>query len=199
MSDLTVEMVQRGRGPSSEEVARRRSVSRDLRSARERLTSTSGLERAFDFELMRLYAQYRADAAIPLVLFALMLAGASTIWVPPVTAALGCACVLVVLAATTAICRRFLRRETSGNSLKRWRRIFVAGEVAQSTTWAAMIPLTVADARTFALFGLVVVAAVATMLAATVPLAAICALVPLTLAALSCLPRSTAPTRSRWC
>ncbi|GEO98948.1 sensor histidine kinase [Methylobacterium haplocladii] len=187
MPDLTAEMVQRGRGPSSEEVARRRSMSRDLRSARERLTSTSGLERAFDFELMRLYAQYRADAAIPLVLFALTLAAASTIWIDPVNAALGCACVLGALAVTTAACRRFLRREASSLSLKRWRRVFVLGEILQSTTWALMIPLAVEDARTFALFGLVVVAAVVTMLAATVPLAAICALVPLTLAALSLL------------
>ncbi|MBB3901183.1 sensor histidine kinase [Methylobacterium brachythecii] len=187
MSELTAEMVQRGRGPSIEEAARRRSMSRDLRSARERLTSTSGLERAFDYELMRLYAQYRADAAIPLVIFAIALAGASTIWVPPITAAIGCTMVVAALAATTLVCRRFLKDASASNALKRWRRNFVLGEVLQSSTWALLIPLTMADARTFSLFGLVVVAAVATMLAATVPLAAICALVPLMLAALSLL------------
>ena len=48
MSDLTVEMVQRGRGPSTQEAARRLGVAREIRSARERLTSGTGLERAFD-------------------------------------------------------------------------------------------------------------------------------------------------------
>ncbi|MBE7248370.1 MAG: hypothetical protein INR63_25775, partial [Actinomycetospora chiangmaiensis] len=50
MSDLTVEMVQRGRGPSTEEAARRLGVAREIRSAREKLTSQTGLERAFDYE-----------------------------------------------------------------------------------------------------------------------------------------------------
>ena len=72
MADLTVEMVQRGRGPSSQEVAKRRGIAREMRSVRERLTSTSGLERAFDYELLRLYAQYRVGAGIPLLLLALL-------------------------------------------------------------------------------------------------------------------------------
>jgi len=76
MSDLTVEMVQRGRGPSTEEAARRLGVARDIRSARERLTSRTGLERAFDQELLRHYAQYRAGSGIALGLFAVALAGA---------------------------------------------------------------------------------------------------------------------------
>ena len=88
MSDLTVEMVQRGRGPSTEEAARRLGVAREIRSAREKLTSQTGLERAFDYELLRHYAQYQTGAGIPLVLFAAVLALAATVWIaPPVAAA----------------------------------------------------------------------------------------------------------------
>ena len=187
MSDLTAEMVQRGRGPSSQEVARRRGIARDLRTARERLTSTSGFGRAYDFELLRLFAQYRAGAGIPLAMLALAIAGASTIWVEPIRAGFGCLAVLIVLGLTTSMSRRFLEREASALPLKGWRRAFVAGEILQSTAWAVLIPLAAADARTFALFCLVIVAAVATMLAATVPSAVVGGLVPLTIAALSLL------------
>ena len=187
MPDLTAEMVQRGRGPSSEEAAARRGIARDMRSARERLTSTSGLERAFDQELVRLYAQYRADAGIPLALLAAALAAASTIWIPTATAATGGLGVLVAIGLMNGLSHRLLRRDIKGTSLPRWRRAFVACEFAQSTTWSVLLLAAAAPARTFALFGVVIVAAVTTMLAATVPSAALAGVVPLVLAALSLL------------
>jgi len=190
MSDLTAEMVQRGRGPSSEELALRRGIAREMRSARERLTSTSGLSHAFDYELVRLYAEYRAGAAIPLALLAMALAGASAFWVSAATAGTWCAGVLAALGLTTSLARRFLRQDKEGLNLTRWRRAFTGGEFVQSTAWALMILVGAAQARTFALFGLVVIAAVATMLAATVPVAALAGLVPLALATLSLLALS---------
>ena len=187
MPDLTAEMVQRGRGPSSQEVAKRRGIARDRRSARERLTSTSGLERAFDTELLRLYAQYRVGAGIPLLLLALVVAGASTIWVPAVSAAASSAGALAAAAIMTLLCRRFLRQAPGSLPLARWRRIFIAAEFGQSLAWAMLLLVGIPEARTFALFGLVIVAAVTTMLAATVPVAALSGLLPLMLAALSLL------------
>ena len=174
MSDLTAEMVQQGRGPSSQEVARRRGIAREMRAARERLTSTSGLERA----------------GIPLGLLAMALAGASAIWVPAFDAALGCLGVLLAVTLMTSASRRFPAQATPTMSLTTWRRGFIVGEVVQSTAWALMLPIGVADARTFALFGLIILAAVVTMLAATVPVAAVAGLVPLTLAAASLLTNS---------
>ncbi|RZK93153.1 MAG: sensor histidine kinase, partial [Methylobacterium sp.] len=100
MTDLTAEMIQRGRGPSAQEAARRRDVARDMRSARERLTSTSGLERAFDYELVRVYAQYRAGAAIPLALLGLAVAGIAALWTPPVLAAAWGVCIVATVTFT---------------------------------------------------------------------------------------------------
>ncbi|GJE58659.1 sensor histidine kinase [Methylobacterium trifolii] len=187
MSDLTVEMVQRGRGPSTEEAARRLGVAREMRSAREKLTSTTGLERAFDHELLRHYARYRAGAGIPLGLFAIVLAAAASFWVPPLVPALWALCVFLTITLNSSMSRRFLRADPGTISLSRWRRRFVFGEVMQSVCWSAMVGLGATGGRTFALFGLVIAAAVATMLAATVPAAAVAALVPLTLATLSLL------------
>ena len=187
MSDLTVEMVQRGRGPSTEEVARRRGVARDMRSAREKLTSKTGLERAFDYELLRLYAQYRSGAGIPLGLFAIALAAAAAFWVVPVVTAAWALCVFLMITVNSSLSRRFLCAEPQAVSLTAWRRRFVCGEVLQSLCWSAMIGLGTAGGWHFAMFGLVIAAAVATMVAATVPVAAVAALVPLTLATLSLL------------
>ncbi|MET0367555.1 MAG: ATP-binding protein [Methylobacterium sp.] len=185
MSDLTVEMVQRGRGPSTEEAARRLGVAREIRSAREKLTSQTGLERAFDHELLRHYAQYRAGAGIPLVLFAATMATAATFWIAPVVAALWALGVFLMITLNTTLSRSFLRADAATIPLARWRRRFLIGEVLQSLSWSAMIGLGATGGWTFALFGLVIAAAVTTMLAATVPAAAVTALMPLALATAS--------------
>ena len=185
MSDLTVEMVQRGRGPSTEEVARRRGVAREIRSAREKLTSQTGLERAFDYEMLRQYARHRAGAGIPLGLFAIALAGAATVWILPLVAAVWALCVFLMITLNSTMSRRFLRADPATLPLPRWRRRFLLGEVLQSVSWSAMIGLGATGGWTFALIGLVIAAAVTTMLAATVPAAAVAALLPLGLATVS--------------
>ncbi len=185
MSDLTVEMVQRGRGPSTEEAARRLGVARDIRSARERLTSRTGLERAFDQELLRHYAQYRAGSGIALGLFAVALAGAATFWVPLVIAAAWALCVFLMITLNSMMSRAFLATEPEHIDLGRWRRRFVIGEVLQSLCWSGMVALGGTGGWTFALFALVIASAVTTMLAATVPVAAVAALLPLSIATVS--------------
>ncbi|KQP72334.1 sensor histidine kinase [Methylobacterium sp. Leaf112] len=188
MPDLTAEMIQRGRGPAAPEAVRRREVAREMRSAREKLTSTSGLERAFDYELVRVYAQYRAGAVIPLALLGLAIAGGSALWVPPPVAAVWAACLLAAVALSMFATRRFLAQDPEAVSVAVWRRYFMVCEVVQSTSWALMILVgTTPGARTFVLFGLLIVAAVSTMLAATLPAAAVAALIPLNIAALSLL------------
>ncbi|GJD43614.1 Sensor histidine kinase RcsC [Methylobacterium cerastii] len=187
MSELTVEMVQRGRGPSSEEAVRRRGVARDMRSAREKLTSKTGLVRAFDYELLRLYAQYRAGAGIPLGLFAIAMASAACFWVEPLVASIWALCAFLMITLNASMSRSFLRAEPGAVSLARWRRRFAFGEVMQSLSWSAIVGLGMLGGWHFALFGLIIAAAVATMVAATVPTAAAAALVPLALATLCLL------------
>jgi two-component system cell cycle sensor histidine kinase PleC len=183
MSDLTAEMVQRGRGPSSEEVARRREVARGVRSVREKLTSTSGLERAFDYELIRIYAEYRSGSGLPQILLGLAVAGASAFWVPPLIAATWALCLVAAALLSMVLSRRFLKQDAAAVPVRAWRRLFMAAEVLQSTSWAMMILIGAPSAQTFILFGLVIVAAVATMMAATLPGVTLAAMLPLTFAA----------------
>jgi len=66
MAEVTAEQVQRGRGPDPAAVARRKLLTREVKTVRERLTSSTGLERAFDNELLRSFAQYRRMFLKPL-------------------------------------------------------------------------------------------------------------------------------------
>src|SRR3954451_23110621 len=82
MGEVAAQMIQRGRGAASGDLAQRRKIAQDMRAAREKLTSSIGLERAFDYELVRLFADYRLGASIPLAMLALAVTAAATAWLP---------------------------------------------------------------------------------------------------------------------
>src|SRR5918997_6377534 len=81
MSELTA-ITEPGRGRKADEVARRRRLAHDVRAAREKLTSSIGLERVFDYEFVRLFAEYRLGASVPLFGLTLTMAAVATFWVP---------------------------------------------------------------------------------------------------------------------
>src|SRR3954467_4171131 len=124
MGELTAQMIQRGRGAASGDLAQRRKIAQDMRAAREKLTSSIGLERAFDYELVRLFAQYRVGATIPLFALLVAVAGTSLVWAPLRDGLVGFSFVLSSLAAALALSRRFLRQNPDEVPLKAWRRRF---------------------------------------------------------------------------
>ena len=63
MTEVTAEMIERGRGADPMVAANRRRRAREVRDAREKLTSSSSGHRAFDLELLRLYARRRKASA----------------------------------------------------------------------------------------------------------------------------------------
>ena len=186
MPQRTADALRRGEAVAAQEAARRRRVVRDMRAAREKLTSSIGLERAFDYELLRLFAQYSLGAAVPLMLLAVLIAAAATFWTPAASGAVWCAGVLGSAGALAMLARLFLRQSPGSVSLVAWRRRFILAELVHSGAWALAVqalrdpgaPAT----RIFVLFVLVMMAAATTMLAATVPFAAYAGLVPLVLA-----------------
>ena len=80
MAEVTAEQVQRGRGPDPTAVARRKLVTREVKSVRERLTSSTGLERAFDNELLRVFAEYRMNGSVGTLVLALAIAAAACLF-----------------------------------------------------------------------------------------------------------------------
>lgn len=185
MSEVTAEMIERGRGPDADRSARRRRLAARLQEARERLTSAGSGHRAFDLELMRMYAESRQGAMLPLSLLALGTAGMLTVWVPPIAALSWVSLVIFMIVLLAGVARRFLADTRASLRLAQWQRRFVAAEAVQGLTWGLTGTLVLSTAertpQTFTLFVLSLVGGMTAMIASPLPVALYAALSPMTL------------------
>ncbi|MFN3687869.1 sensor histidine kinase [Salinarimonas sp.] len=164
---------------------RRRKVAQDLRAAREKLTSSTGLERAFEIELVRIFAQNRVGAAILLFLLAAAIAGAATTWIGMTSMLFWLAIASCVIGIMLGLARRFINDRQPEDKLHVYRRVFVLGELLHGLAWAYVLQLlsqgVSEDARIFTLFCAVMVTAVMATLSATIPTAVYAGLAPIVL------------------
>src|SRR5688572_3838788 len=98
------ELAPTGASPSK----RRRLAAAHVREARDRLTSTSGTRPAFDYELLRQYAQTRVSASLVIVLLVCTIGLLSSLWTGPINAGTWTAAVLVIHLVITRKCSQFL-------------------------------------------------------------------------------------------
>ena len=183
MAEVTAEQVQRGRGPDPSVVARRKLVSREVKSARERLTSSTGLERAFDSELLRVFAQYRLSGSVGTLVLIIGIAAAACLWLPSSHVALWSSAVLLSTLVIVALSRRYLRKPADTVRLKRWRRLFTLAEGVHGLSWALLLmlfaPVEASGAKVFVTTALLIVSALTVMLSATIPMAVYAGLTPI--------------------
>ena len=182
MAELTAQMIQRGRHAASGDIVQRRRVAHDVRTAREKLTSSSGLERTFEYELVRLFAEYHRSSSALLFILAVAIAAVSTRWVPIGLAAGWLVVMTSTLGIALILAQTFLRSDPAEVDLPVWRRRFAAGELLLGMTWAMAVGrLSEVEAGTngFVLFVVLMIAAVTAMLSATIPLAVHVGIAPL--------------------
>src|ERR1700704_986892 len=110
--------------PSSAE--RRRAAAQHVREARDRLTSTTGTRPAFDYELLRLFAQNRLSASLMILLLVVTVGFLSSLWTGAVTAATWTSAVLVIHAIIITRCRQFLAEQPNMVKVRAWRLRFIA-------------------------------------------------------------------------
>ncbi len=165
-------------------VSSRRAAAQRVREARDKLTSTSGTRPAFDRELLRQYAQTRISAS-----YVVMLLVASTgllfgFSMEPVSAAAWTCGMLCVHAAIMRTCIRFLTEPTSVTTTRKWRTRFVLLDLLYGLGWMAILihPALSAVSDTVMMFLMLLVIAVSSMIAANLPIAALVATVPVTVA-----------------
>jgi two-component system, cell cycle sensor histidine kinase PleC len=162
----------------------RRKLAQDVRVAREKLTSSIGLERAFDYELVRLFAQYRISATLPLMILALLASATSLIWSDIRIALLSAGLLLCGIAVMTILAHRFLKQQAESVDLTSWRSAFIAGDMLHGLAWAVFLQTLAfgdfTDIRAFVLFVVLIVAAVMAMLSATIPFAVYAGVTPMT-------------------
>ncbi len=79
MTEVTAEMIERGRGADPKVAAERRRLAVKVREAREKLTSTETGHRAFDLQLLQLFAEGRKSSGLVMSAFILAVAAITTI------------------------------------------------------------------------------------------------------------------------
>ena len=164
---------------------KRRLAAQYVRDARDRLTSTSGTRPAFDYELLRQYAQNRLSASLVILLLVTTVGFLSSLWTGAVAAGAWTASVLVIHAVMVTKCRQFLELPMSAVVAKTWRFRFILLDLFYGLAWMFILinPVGVDEgSSTFMLFVMLLVVAVSWMLASSLPIAAFAATFPVTAA-----------------
>ncbi len=162
---------------------RRRAATQHVREARDRLTSTTGTRPAFDYELLRLFAQNRLSASLVILLLVGAVGFLSSIWVGAITAGTWTSAVLVIHAIIITKCRQFLAEPANAVNGRAWRLRFIILDLLFGLAWMFILihPLGVEEGTgTFMLFIMLLVVALSSTLAASVPMAMIAATTPVT-------------------
>jgi len=164
--------------------ARPRSTSQRVREARDRLTSTTGTRPAFDYELLRQFAQTRISASLAVMLLVGTVGFLSGLWSDPLAASLWTTGVMAVHLLIAWQCRRFLAEPQGSGNLGSWRIRFVVLDFVFGTTWMLNVLYVVhgTNAGAFMLFIMLLVIALSSMLASTLPMAVFATTLPVTTA-----------------
>ncbi len=164
---------------------RRRAAAQHVREARDRLISTTGTRPAFDYELLRLFAHNRLSASLVILLLVGTVGFLSSLWIGAIAAGTWTSAVLVIHAIIITKCRQFLAEPQGSVNLRAWRFRFIMLDLFFGLSWMFILIHPVgADegSSTFMLFVMLLVVAVSSMLASSVPIAVFAATMPVSTA-----------------
>src|SRR5690606_36813532 len=103
--------------------------------ARDRQTSTSGTRPAFDYELMRMFAQNRLSASLVVLLLVATVGFLSGLWTGAATAGVWTASVMLIHADMVTKCRQFLATQPLDVNIKAWRLRFASLDLFFCLAW----------------------------------------------------------------
>ena len=188
MNEVTAEMIERHRDGDPAAAAQRRRAASRMRQAREKLTSSGSGQRTFDVELLRIFAERHRSGGLVTGLAALACCAVSLLWVPPIALMVWMTLLCGAIVLLTRWTGAFLADPDASARLVVWQRRFVIGESIRGCAWASIVALLVQlhqpAAQTFALFALLLAAAISTLMSACVPAAVYASLAPIAVAIL---------------
>ncbi len=164
---------------------RRRAALQRVREARDRLTSTTGTRPAFDYELLRLYAQNRISGSLVILILVGSIGLLSSLWTDTLRAAGWTAAVLSIHLVILLRCRQFLGQTAGSVAIRVWWLRFILLDLLFGLAWTFILiqPIGVHESSgTFMLFVMLLVVAVSSMLASSLPAAVLAATAPVTFA-----------------
>jgi two-component system cell cycle sensor histidine kinase PleC len=171
--------------PSETSPVRRRLAAQYVRDARDRLISTTGTRPAFDLELLRQFAQTRISASLVILLLVCTIGFLSSLWTGAVMAGAWTVSVLVIHLVIISTCRKFLKESVTEAAIRKWRMRFIMLDLFYGIAWMFILIHPVGfdkNSSTFMLFVMLLVVAVSSMMASSLPIAVYAATVPVTLA-----------------
>ncbi|KAF0227868.1 MAG: two-component system cell cycle sensor histidine kinase [Beijerinckiaceae bacterium] len=179
----TAAEIERKQAAADQATQHRRGMQRAVKEAREKISSASGLNRAFELELAREFAQNHVSASLALMPYTMVIAGTTLAWAHPIHSASWLTLALLVLVAQFFACQRFLKLDHTDTDLSKWIKRLIVSELAFVSIWA-LLPTIVGIPggevlRLFMLISVLVIGAVSTVLAHTLPSAVYGAAIPL--------------------
>ncbi len=158
----------------------RRGTTRAVQDVREKITSNSGLQRAFEYQLARNFALNHLSAVLPLFMFALVVGAVATLWAPVLRVAIWVFILFAWHCIQYWLCRRFVNLgnqydSLSTGDLNRWVKNLASSEIGMIFLWS-LLPLITrmpqAQAfQLFLLFATLVLGAASTVISYTLPFA----------------------------
>ena len=188
MSEITAEMIERGRGRDPKAAAERRKRGAKVQRARERLTTSDTGHRGCDLALLRAYASARKDSALS---GAALIAAAGLLsfyWIKSNVVFLWVVLTLSTLILCYGAAKSLEQVEDARVAVKDWSTKFVVTEFIHGISWTSFLSLLggLSDptARSFMIVMLLLASAFNTMIAATIPSAVFATILPTSLATL---------------
>jgi two-component system cell cycle sensor histidine kinase PleC len=186
MSEVTAEMIEKGRKGDPAEAARRRKMNIKLRHARQTLTSAPGDYAGPYDSLVRLFAQSVQSASAAIILLTLGAGFAAQFWAPLDQVALWMVFSFVTQGLRHALGWAYLKRRDPEKVAGLWRVYFVLAETCSGCAWAMLVVLLLnspdPSARGFLLALLMLVAGMTAMVGSAVPAAVGGGLLPMMIA-----------------
>lgn len=187
-SSIPEEVVRR----HSRREARARAFS-DLQATRARLAAGTSLKPEFEYELLTMFARNELGASVTMPALYALFAIACMFWAPPAEAIIWLITVITAKVVLLDQCRRFLTIPAAKVNVRRWRRRLILFELLSGLALACFALVGVREtlhsptemvfsSHVFIFATLIVVLAIRTMFAATIPAILYAGTIPMTIA-----------------
>jgi two-component system cell cycle sensor histidine kinase PleC len=182
MSEVTAEMIERGRGLDPQTATQKRRLGARVRQARERLTTSDTGHRGTDLELLRAYAETRVNSAVSATALILVVSLLALYWIPSQRIVIWLVLAFSSLILCYGAAQNLQSQPDEKVTVKQWRTKFVATEFVHGLVWAGVAALLFGvrdpNARTLVVIMLLLSSAFNTMVTATIPAAVYAAILP---------------------
>jgi two-component system, cell cycle sensor histidine kinase PleC len=184
MTQLTAQIVDRRKARQDRRANERQRTRATIQTAREKLTSTTGLDRTFERDTLELYAKSKGSACLVLAGYTILVAAALMMWGSALIIVVWAACALCALSLSALTAKR-LAAQKDATDFGRIQFNLVALEAFQSVVWGSIFmigSMGSAGQTIFILIALLVYAGAATVIAANIKRCILAALAPVVVA-----------------